>query len=118
MSHCVAYLFVDLFDSAQLLLQLHSPVLEPDLDLSFREAECMCNLDASSPGQVVVEVKLLLQLQRLESRICLATASTWASVGACRRGERGRLITEYVIHIHTFLMGQRGFFCRQLEVIK
>ena len=31
-------LFVDLFDSAQFLLEFHASVLEPDFDLAFRQA--------------------------------------------------------------------------------
>lgn len=45
-----------------LLLPLHSPVLEPDLDLALREAERVRDLDPSPPRQVPVEVELLLQL--------------------------------------------------------
>jgi hypothetical protein len=39
-------LVVDLLDGAQLLLQLHPPVLEPDLDLALGEAERVRDLDA------------------------------------------------------------------------
>lgn len=39
--------------------------LEPDLDVSLRESEQSGQLDSSSPGDVLVEVKLLLQLQQL-----------------------------------------------------
>ncbi|GIY86974.1 hypothetical protein CDAR_290111 [Caerostris darwini] len=48
-----------------LLLPLHAPVLEPDLDLPLREAECVGDLDPPPPRQVSVEVEFLFQLQRL-----------------------------------------------------
>ena len=48
-----------------LLLPLHAPVLEPDLDLPLRQTEGVRNLDPPPPGQVAVEVELLLQLQCL-----------------------------------------------------
>ena len=41
------------------------PVLEPDLDLSLGEAELVRHLYPAPPGEVVVGVELLLQLQRL-----------------------------------------------------
>lgn len=47
------------------LLVLHSPVLEPYLDLSFRQHQRMGDLDPSPSGQVLVEVKLFLQFQYL-----------------------------------------------------
>lgn len=47
------------------LLPLHTSVLEPDLDLSLREAERVCDLDPSPPRKVPVEVELFLQLKRL-----------------------------------------------------
>ena len=48
-----------------LLLPLHAPVLEPDLDLPLREAQSMGNLDPSPAREIPVEVELLLQLQGL-----------------------------------------------------
>ena len=48
-----------------LLLPLHPPVLEPDLDLPLRQAQRVRDLDPPPPGQVAVEVELLLQLQGL-----------------------------------------------------
>jgi len=47
------------------LFVLHSAVLEPYLDLPLRQHQRMSDLDPSSTGQVLVEVKLLLQLQHL-----------------------------------------------------
>jgi len=47
------------------LLLLHSPVLEPDLHLRFVELQGGSNLDAPRSRQVLVEVKLLLQLSEL-----------------------------------------------------
>lgn len=48
-----------------LLFPLHPSILEPDLDLTFRQAKGMRDLYATPPRQVAVEVELLLQLQRL-----------------------------------------------------
>lgn len=48
-----------------LLLPLHTPILEPDLYLTFRQTESMRDLNATPPCQIAIEVKLFLQLQRL-----------------------------------------------------
>ena len=66
------------------------PVLEPDLDLPLGEAELVRHLYPAPPGEVVVGVELLLQLQRLvpaPSRsviACKADVSDF-STGSCRR---------------------------------
>ena len=61
-----------------LLLPLHSPVLEPNLDLTLSQAEGMSNLDPSPTGQVAVEVELLLKFQGLISGVRLTAAfSLW-----------------------------------------
>ena len=52
-----------------LLLPLHSSVLEPDLDLTFGEAERMRDLDPASTRQVAVEVELFLELEDLVLRV-------------------------------------------------
>ena len=49
----------------RLSLVLHAPVLEPDLDLPLGEVEAGGDLDAARPAQVLVEVKLLLELEKL-----------------------------------------------------
>ena len=51
-----------------LLLGLHPPVLEPDLDLPLREPQVVSDLYPPPPSEVAVEMKLL-QSQRLN---CLA----------------------------------------------
>ena len=56
------------------LFPLHTPVLEPDLDLSLRETQSVGNLDPPSSGQVAVEVEFLLQLERLVPRISLPSS--------------------------------------------
>ena len=43
-----------------LLLPLHPPVLEPDLNLALRQAQRMGDLYSAPSGQVPVEVKLFL----------------------------------------------------------
>jgi hypothetical protein len=55
-------LLVDLLHRAQLLLQLHPPVLEPYFDLALGEAECVGYLDASPARKIMVEVKFFLEL--------------------------------------------------------
>lgn len=67
-------LLVELLDGLDLLLELHPPVLEPDLDLSFGEAEGVRHLDPPSPRQVVVGVELLLQLERLVAGVRLPSS--------------------------------------------
>lgn len=42
-----------------LFLPLHTPVLEPDLDLPLRQAQGVRDLDPPPPGQVAVEVEFL-----------------------------------------------------------
>ena len=54
-----------------LLLVLHAPVLEPDLDLALAQGQVVGDLDAPAPGEVLVEVELLLQLQGLVPRVGL-----------------------------------------------
>ena len=51
------------------LLPLHAPVLEPDLDLALRQAQAVRDLDASPARQVAVEVELFLQLEDLVARV-------------------------------------------------
>ena len=59
-------LLVDLLDSPQLLLELHPPVLEPDLDLALSQAERVGDLNTAPPGEIMVKMELLLKLQGLE----------------------------------------------------
>jgi len=73
-------LLVDFLDGSQLLLEFHSPVLEPDLDLPLSQTQGVSNLNATSPSQVVVEVELLLQLECLEPGVRLASSSPWTAV--------------------------------------
>lgn len=48
-----------------LLLPLHPPVLEPDLNLALGQTHSVRDLHPPAPGQVPVEVEFLLQLQSL-----------------------------------------------------
>lgn len=59
------------FGKIVILFPFHSPVLEPDLDLSLTQAQRMRDLDAPSAGEVAVEVKFFLQFQRLVARVRL-----------------------------------------------
>ena len=44
------------------------PVLEPNFDLSLSQTKLMGHFDATTSGEVVVRVELLLQLQGLIPR--------------------------------------------------
>ena len=79
---------VELLDRKLLLLQLHPAVLEPDLDLSLRQAQRMRDLDPSLPGQVVVELELLLQLQGLVAAVRLSSSSPLSRVGTWKQSEK------------------------------
>ena len=57
-----------------LLFPLHAPVLEPNLDLPFRQAERVRDFDASAPRQVTIEVELFFQFQRLVACVRLPAA--------------------------------------------
>ena len=78
-----ACLLVDLFDGPQLLFEFHPAVLEPDFDLALRQAEGVSDLDPPPPRQVVVEVKLFLQLERLVAGVRLAASSPRTAIGTC-----------------------------------
>lgn len=54
---------------AVVFLPFHASILEPDLDLAFSQTELMSYLDATAASQVPVEVKLLLEFQRLMTRV-------------------------------------------------
>ena len=56
----------------RLLLGLHAPVLEPDFDLTLRQAQSVSDLDAPASRQVPVELELFLQLERLVASVRLA----------------------------------------------
>lgn len=57
-----------------LLLQLHASVLEPNLDLPLAELQVVRDFDALLPVQVLVQVELFFQLQRLVTRVSLTSA--------------------------------------------
>ena len=57
-----------------LLLGLHPPVLEPDLDLSLRQSQVVSDLYPPPPSQVAVEVELL-QSQSQPVEITIMTSS-------------------------------------------
>ena len=75
-------LFIELLDGLQLLLFLHAAVLKPNLDLALRQAQHVRQLDAPASGEVAVELELFLQLERLEPRVRLPTATPLVRVGA------------------------------------
>lgn len=73
-------LLIELLDGLDLLFELHSPILEPDLDLSLGEAKLVSHFDPASPREVVIRVELLLKLQCLVTGVSL-TASSPEAIG-------------------------------------
>ena len=74
---------VELLDCQLLFFQLHSTVLKPDLDLPLRQTQRMRNLYASFPGQIVVELKLFLQLQGLIAAVRLSATASLGGIRTC-----------------------------------
>ena len=70
------FLLIEFLDGMDLLFELHSSILKPDFDLSFGEAKLMGHFDSSSSREVVICVKLLLQLQGLISGVGLFDSSS------------------------------------------
>ena len=52
-----------------IFLPFHAAILEPDFDLSLGEAEGVGDLDPTATRQISIEVKFLLQLQDLVTRV-------------------------------------------------
>ena len=52
-----------------LLFPLHPPILEPDLNLSLRETQGMCNFDPPTACQVAIKMKFFLQFESLVSGV-------------------------------------------------
>lgn len=71
-STCVIIILLLSYLSLCVLLVLHPPVLEPDLDLSLREVQVPRELPPLLLGDVRVEEELLLQLEGLELGVRLA----------------------------------------------
>ena len=57
-----------------LLLPLHPPVLEPDLDLALRQTESVSDLYPPTSSEISVEVELLLQFQGLVPGVGLSAS--------------------------------------------
>lgn len=58
------------------LFPFHATILEPDLNLSLRQAQGMGNLYSSSTCQISIEMKLLLQFKGL-------IAGVWGTLSFC-----------------------------------
>jgi len=52
-----------------LLFPLHPPILEPDLDLSLRQTQGMCDFDPPTACQVAIKMKFFLQFKSLVSGV-------------------------------------------------
>ena len=76
------FLLVQLFDGLDLFLEFHPPVLEPDLYLPLCQAQLVGHFYSPPSGEVMVGVKLFLQLQGLKAGVSLSSSASWASVGA------------------------------------
>jgi hypothetical protein len=87
-----------------LLLPLHAPVLEPDLDLTLRQAQTVSYFDPPPPRQVAVEVEFLLQFQRLVARVRrpLPLCLTVGVDGVCRQRNEWRNISQTDSSMKTF----------------
>lgn len=57
-----------------ILLGLHTTILEPDFDLAFGQNELLGNFDASSAGQVAICLEFFFQFDGLMAGISLASA--------------------------------------------
>ena len=69
-------LLVQLLDGLDLLFKLHPSVLEPDFDLPLGETKLVSHFYPPPPGEVVVGVELLLQLQGLVAGVSLAASAS------------------------------------------
>ena len=69
-------LLVQLLDGLDLLFKLHPAVLEPDFDLPFGQAELVSHFYPPPPGEVMVRVELLLQLQGLVAGVSLPASAS------------------------------------------
>lgn len=67
------------------LLLLHPPVLEPNFHLRLVQLQRRSDLYAPCPGQVLVEVKLLLQFRQLLVREIRSTGVIEATCNTCQR---------------------------------
>jgi hypothetical protein len=61
-----------LLDLLFFFLLLHTSVLEPNLDLSLRQAKGVRHLDPPPPRQVAVEMEFLLEFKGLVPRVSLS----------------------------------------------
>ena len=73
------FLLVQLFDGLDLFPEFRPPVLEPDHDLLLRQAQLGGNFYSPLFLQVMVCVKLFLQLQGLLSCVIVSAPSTEAT---------------------------------------
>lgn len=56
------------------LLCFHPSILEPNLNLSLGQFQCVGDFDAPSTRQIAIAIKLFLQFERLLTSVCLAWA--------------------------------------------
>lgn len=69
----------------------HSPVLKPNFDLSLGEVQQSGNFHTPWPAEILVEVKLLLQLQQLSISVSRSESASCptASIKNLRRAYEG-----------------------------
>ena len=74
-------LLIELLDCKGLFFELHSSILKPDLELSLSELKPLGHFNPPSSCDVLICVKLLLQLKCLITGVSL-TASPPESIGS------------------------------------
>lgn len=97
-------LFVQLFDCLDLLFQFHSPVLEPDLYLSFCQAQGVRHFDSPPSCQIVVGVEFFFQLQRLVAGVCLSASSS-QTIGTCERENKVNYYNKIIFYTNLKYFG-------------
>ena len=101
-------LLVEFLNGHSFFFLLHSPVLEPDLNLSFGETQHVRQFNAAPAREVPVEFELLLQLERLVARVRLTSSPPLVGVWACTIANRkaGFNTLIYTIFIGRNVVGQ------------
>lgn len=68
--------FVEFFNRLNLLLLFHATILEPYLDLSFRQEQGMREFDSATSRQITIKLEFFFQFKSLETSVCLTSAAT------------------------------------------
>lgn len=87
-----------------LLFPLRTPVLEPDLDLSFCETECKGQTETLADGQVAGQSELVLECRQLVVTERCSSATTTRPALAVLRAHRGGVVTAGVCSDHLVIV--------------